>query len=192
MKQFSLTMVTLLALVSSNAQYKPNGYYISQNNDTIVAKINFPKGFFGQNNFTNMIEVIESNNHTNRFTPKDIKGYGLTDNSNTYIFLSKPTKDGSLKFLTPVYLGNKASLYQYGLYTAGSGYSMASQQVFYTFEKPNNDYLFLPGRLTNKFKKELKNFFKENANIQQVIDNKLKYWLDMKKDLLEIMEILNK
>lgn len=178
--------------MSINAQSIFKGYYITQSNDTIVTQIKFPKGFFGQNNFTNMIEVVDSVNVTKRFTPDDIKGYGYTDGGYKYVFLSKPVKDGSYKFLSPIFIGPKASLYQYGIYKSGSGYALSSQQTFYTFEKPDNKYLFLVGRTTKKFKNELKEFFKDDTDVQPLIDNKLKYWLEMQKDLLEIMQTANK
>lgn len=182
----------MLTIVRVNAQSITKGYYITQENDTVVTQIKFPKGFFGQNNFTNMIEVVDSVNAKKRFTPADIKGYGYSAEGYKYVFLSKPVKDGSYKFLSPVFIGPKASLYQYGIYTSGSGSALPSQQVFYTFEKPDNNYLFLVGRTTKKFKNELKEFFKDNPDVLRLIDDKLKYWLEMKKDLLEIMQTVNK
>lgn len=192
MKCFILAAVAILTTMSSIAQSKTDGYYITQANDTIAAQIKFPSGFFGQNNFTSLIEVIDSSNAAKRFTPTDIKGYGYVEKGYKYVFVSKPTKDGSYKFLTPIYVGNKASLYQYGIYTSGSGSSLASQKTFYTFEKSDGTYLFLLGQTTKKFKNELKVFFKDNAEVVQLIDNSLKYWLEMKKDLFKIMQLANK
>lgn len=192
MKHLILTFVAVFTMVNIYAQSKSMGYYITRENDTIVTEINFPSVFFGQNNFTNMIEVVDSGDAKKRFTPAYIKGYGYSDKGYKYRFLSKPVKDDSYKFLSPVYIGPKASLYQYGIYTSGSGYSLASQKVFYTFEKPNDKYLFLTGRTTKSFRDELKEFFNEDPNVQQLIDERLKYWLEMKKDLLEIMQAVNK
>ena len=191
MRYFIFTIVTAFIIVSTNAQPITNGYYITQENDTVKTQIKFPKGFFGQNNFTTMIEVVDSVNAKKRFTPADIKGYGYSDGGYKYVFLSKPVKDGSYKFLSPLFVGSKASLYQYGINISGSGNALPSQQVFYTFEKPDNKYLFLAGRTTKKFKNELKAFFKDAPEVQQLIDDRLKYWLEMKKDLLEIMEAVN-
>lgn len=192
MKYFNLIIAIMLTISPIHAQSVTMGYYITHDNDTVLTQIKFPKGFFGQNNSTNMIEVIDSINVTKRFTPDDIKGYGYFADGYKYNFLSKPVKDGSYKFLTPVYIGSKASLYQYGTFTSGSGSALASQQVFYTFEKPTNKYLFLVGRTTKKFKDELKEFFKDNPDVLRLIDDKLKYWLEMKKDLVEIMITVNK
>ena len=179
-------------MLSVNAQSITKGYYITKSNDTVLTQIKFPKGFFGQNNFTNLIEVVDSVHGTKRFTPDDIKEYGFSENGYKKIFFSKPVKDGSSKFLTPVFVGSKASLYQYATFTSGSGIALSSQEVFYTFEKPDNKYLFLVGRTTKKFKNDIKEFFENDPEVSRVIDERLKYWLDMKKDLLEIMQTANK
>ena len=96
------------------------------------------------------------------------------------------------KFLVPLILGSKTSLYQYGINTKGSGSTMGSSQVFYTFEKADNTYLFLTNILNKKFKSELKEFYKENSDVQHLIDTKLQYWLDMQKDLTQILHVYNK
>jgi len=91
-----------------------------------------------------------------------------------------------------MYLGNKGSLYQYGNFIAGNGYALPSQQVFYTFEKPNEEYLFLRNILNKKFKIQIKEFYSEHLETQELIDKKLQYWLDLNKDLIEIMQSINK
>lgn len=192
MKYFILTFVTVFTIMNIYAQSITKGYYITHENDTVVTQIKFPNGFFGQNNFSNKIEVVDSVNGTKQFTPDDIKGYGYSADGYKYIFLSKPVKDGSYKFLSPVFTGPKASLYQDGIFTSGSGYSLPSQQVFYTFEKPDNNYLFLVGRTTKTFKNKLKEFFNDDPDVQRLIDDRLKYWNEMNKDLLEIMQTVNK
>ncbi len=193
MKYFILTLVTVFTIVNIQAQTLNKGYYITQNNDTIATQIRFPKGFFGQNNFTNKIEVRDSLNGTKQFEPIDIKGYGFTtEQGYKYNFLSKPVNDGSFKFLSPVYIGPKVSLYQYAIHTSGSGTSLASQQVFYTFEKNKTDYLFVVGRATKHFKNKLKEFFPEDPKVQQAIDERINYWHEMKRDLIEILLIANR
>lgn len=192
MKYYIITIITVFTIMNIYAQTKTMGYYITQENDTVIAQIKFPSGLLGQNNFTNLIEVVDSSNAKKRFTPADIKGYGYSASGYKYFFLSKPVKDGSFKFLSPVFIGPKASLYQYGIFTSGSGYAQASQKIYYTFEKPDNKYLFLVGRTTKKFKNELKEFFNDDPDVLRLIDEKLKYWLEMRKDLFEIMRTANK
>ncbi|WP_026898324.1 hypothetical protein [Daejeonella oryzae] len=192
MKQYIMTIIAVFTIMNIYAQTKTLGYYITHENDTVVTQIKFPNGLLGQNNFTNLIEVVDSSNAQKRFTPVDIKGYGYSADGRKYVFLSKPVKDGSFRFLSPVFVGSKASLYQYGTSTSGSGYALPSQKIYYTFEKPDHRYLFLVGQTTKKFKNELKEFFKDDPDVLQLIDEKLKYWLEMKKDLLEIMQTANK
>jgi hypothetical protein len=194
MKQFILMTIALLSIANAQAQSTAPGYYITQKNDTVITQIKIRKGAFGQttNDFIKKVEVVDSLNNTKKFTPNDIKGYGFSHNGYKYVFVSKPTKDGSIKFLAPVYEGPNASLYQYGTYTSGNGTAFASQKVFYTFEKPDNQYLFLQNVLVKKSKKQLKEFFKDFPELQQLIDTKLRYWLEINKDIYEIMQVANK
>jgi len=77
-------------MLSMYSQSITKGYYITKFNDTGLTKIKFPKGFFGQNNFTNLIEVVDSVHGTKRFTPDDIKEYGFSDNGYKKIFFQSP------------------------------------------------------------------------------------------------------
>lgn len=185
-------IIFIFSAVCATAQTTKLGYYISKTNDTIPAEFKIRKGVFGQvtNNFNQEIEIIDSVNGGKRCTPDDINGYGFLYNNQKYLYFSKPTKNGNLKFLTPIFIGAKASLYQYGFQSSGGG-TLASQQVFYTFEKANGEYLFLRNILNKKFKSELSNFLKEYSGMQELIDSKLQYWLDLKKDLYEIMQVAN-
>lgn len=174
------------------SQSTASGYYINKNSDTITVEIKIKKGVFGQatNNFRNEIEVIDSINGSKVFTPDDIKGYGFLYKGIKYTFVSKPVKNGSYDFLVPVLLGSKTSLYQHGIYTSTGAF--ANNQVFYTFEKADGTYLFLKNILNKKFKSQLKIFYKDNAEAQHLIDTKLRYWLDLQKDLKEIVQVVNK
>lgn len=124
-----------------------------------------------------------------KYFPGDINGYGFSYNGRKYVFASKPIKNWEKKFLSPLYSGPKSSLYVYGLLTTGGG--VASKQFFYTFEKPGNTYLFLRNILNKQFRSEVKEFYKDNAIVMQIIDAKLRYWLDLDKDLVEILQKAN-
>ena len=194
MKHYIILYSFLIVFTSSLAQKTVSGYYITKNNDTIETEIKIRKGVFGQitNDFTKSLQVIDSSNKTLEFTPDDIKGYGFTNEGINYLFISKPTKNGSNKFLAPVFIGSKSSLYQYGIFTQGSGGAFSSSQVFYTFEKADNTYLFLRNILNKKFKSELKEFYKDNFEVQQLIDSKFNYWLELNDDLLLTLNTYNK
>ncbi|WP_290792173.1 hypothetical protein [Flavihumibacter sp. UBA7668] len=75
-------------------------------------------------------------------------------------------------------MGSKSSLYQYGYYQSG-GEALPSQQNFYTFEKAAGSFIFLKNILNKKFKAKLKEFYKNSPGVQEIIDSKLKYWLDL-------------
>jgi hypothetical protein len=194
MKHFFLIFILIFSIAISHSQTTASGYYITQENDTVSTQIKIRKGVFGQtiNDYIKEVEVVDSINGIKKFVPGDIKGYGFLYDGYRYIFVSKPIKDGSYKFLVPVFMGPKASLYQYGIRTSGGGYSFPSQQVFYTFEKPGSEYLFLRNILNKKFKSQVKDFFKDNQQVQDLIDTKLQYWLDLGKDLKEILQAANK
>ena len=145
MKHYIIVFLFTIVFTSSLAQKTASGYYITQVNDTIKTEFKIRKGVFGQitNDFTKSIQVIDSANKTVEFTPNDIKEYGFTNEGINYLFMSKPTKNGTNKFLAPVFIGSKSSLYQYGIFTQGSGGAFSSSQVFYTFEKADGTFLFL-------------------------------------------------
>lgn len=193
MKHFIIVLL-LMIVVTSSAQTTASGFYITQNNDTVSAEIKIRKGVFGQanNDFTKKVQVINSKNVALNFTPDDIKGYGFTYDGLNYAFVSKPIKDGTNKFLSPVFVGAKSNLYQYGIYIDGTGRAFSSNQVFYTFEKADSTYLFLRNILNKKFKSELKEFYKDNLEVQQLIDTKLQYWLELNNDLKLILNTYNK
>lgn len=192
MKHISWVFIFICSAYYANAQSTLPGYYISLDNDTITSQIRIKKGMAGQltNDFTEKVEVADSLKGLIKFLPEDIKGYGFSYNGHQYAFASKPVKDGSKKFLSPLYIGPRSSLYVYGSQTTG-GVSVSSKQVYYTFEKSDNTCLFLRNILNNKFRSQLKEFYKDNAAVQQLIDTKLRYWLDLDKDLIEIMRKAN-
>ncbi len=169
-----------------------SGYYVTASGDSIETEIKIRKGAFGQsmNEFAKEVETVDSGKQTKKFTPEDIRGFGFSYNDKRYVFASKPVKDGSLKFLSAVYLGDRSSLYQYGYVTSG-GAGMSSKQVFYTFEKSGGQYLFLKNILNKEFRNQVREFYKEFPHVVELIDTRLKYWLDLDKDLRDILQKVN-
>lgn len=194
MKYFTLILTIFCSFGNLFSQTTASGYYISKNSDTINARFKLKKGGFGQlnNDFTKEIIVLKSNGDSEIFMPSDIKGYEFTFDGIKYQFFSKPTNKGVNKFLTPVIVGPKTSLFQYGMNIKGNGSTMGSNQVFYTFEKSDGTYLFLTNILNKKFKNELKEFYKEYIQVENVIDAKLHYWIELQQDLYDILSIINK
>lgn len=183
----------LFAAMDIQSQTTTPGYYITKQDDTVKTNIRIRKGVFGQttNDFIKEVEVIDSVKGSSKFTPDDIRSYGFSHDGKRYLFVSKPVKNGSNKFLSPLYIGPRSSLYRYGISSSGGGTSLPSQQVFYTFEKSDGSFLFLRNILNNKFRSQVKEFYKDNKEVQAIIDSKLRYWLDLNKDLLAILVAAN-
>lgn len=196
MKKYIL-IFALLLLCKDNlfSQSTTPGYYITLQGDTVTARVKLQKSLSGQimNNFFEKVEIIDTaKNNSQTFMPENIKGYGFSYNGVRYLFVAKPIKNGSKKFLTPVVVGTKSSLYQYSATVSGSGYALASASVYYTFEKFDGNYLFLKNILNKKFKTQLLAFYSEDSNVQQLINFRLQYWLEMQKDLVEIVKAYNR
>jgi hypothetical protein len=169
------------------------GYYITRENDTIAAQIKIKKGVLGQitDDFIEEVVIVDSLKGSQKFTPADIKGYGISLKAGRYVFMSKPVNDGSIKFLYPMFIGKQSSLYKYGIFTPGYGTAFPSQKTFYTFEKADGTFLFLRNIVNKKFKTQVKEFYKDYPEAQPLIDAKLKYWLELEKDLKEILAAVN-
>lgn len=192
LRVFVLMILGLIMGVRGMTQQLVPGYYLSASGDSVEARIKFSKGVFNQvlNDFFKRVETVDSAGQEKTFTPTDIQGFAFLYNGKRYLFFSKPTKDGSLKFLSPFYLGERSSLYQYGSITSTGG-GMSSKQVFYTFEKKAGQYLFLKNILNKDFRSQVREFYKEFPKAVELIDNRLKYWLDLDKDLRDILQVVN-
>lgn len=187
-----LMMVGIVCGHRGMSQQFVSGYYVTASGDSIETEIKIRKGAFGQsmNEFVKEVEIVDSARQTKRFTPPDIRGFGFLYNHKRYVFASKPAKDGSLKFLSAVYLGHRSSLYQYGYVTSG-GAGASSKQVFYTFEKSGGQFLFLKNILNKEFRNQVREFYKEFPQAVELIDMRLRYWLDLDKDLRDILQKVN-
>ena len=193
MKYYLLILVFYCSIGILYSQSTASGYYVTHTSDTIQAEIKIKKGAFGQiqNDFANEVIVTGNANESIKFRPSDIAAYGFTFEEIAYQFYSKPTKKGENKFLIPIVIGPKTSLFQYSIYTSGSGGSLSSDQIFYTFEKADGSNLLLGVVGIKKLKAELKAFYKENPAAQKLIDERLNDWLSQKKDLIEILSAVN-
>jgi hypothetical protein len=194
MKSSIFIFISFFLFAEVYAQSSAPGYYVTRENDTVIAQIKIKKGVFGQvtDDFIDEVVILDSLNGPRKFTPADIKGYGVELKAGRYVFVSKPVNDGSVKFLYPMYVGKQSSLYKYGIFTAGYGTAFSSQKTYYTFERADGKFLFLKNMLNKQFKIQLKEFYKDHPEVQPLIDAKLKYWLELEKDLKEILKAVNK
>ncbi len=164
------------------------GYYITNSNDSISATVKLPKSIFGAEDFSKFIdkvEIVDSTGKSVKLTPHDIKEYGFLHDSISYVLYSKPMMSKkNLKFLLPVILGPKASVYKLVVKEGGT---------FYTFEKMGGRYTFLINtQRLNKFKSELREFYKENTAVQQLIDTKFLSKTFLLSDIIAIVQTINK
>ena len=186
MKPLFLVFVLVFFVGHAQAQSSWPGYYITLKNDTVKAQIKVKKASSGD--FNEEVEIVDEAKGLIRFLPTEVNGYGYWSGRYKYAFVSKPVKNGEIKFLSPAYVGPKSALYLYGTFATGG--TFPSKKVFYTFEKSGN-YLFLRNILNNSFRSELKEFYKDSAIAQQLIDTKFRYWLELDKDLVELMQKVN-
>jgi hypothetical protein len=194
MKHSILIFILFFLFAEVHSQSTAPGYYVTKENDTIVAQIKIKKGVLGQvtDDFIEEVVIVDSVKGAQKFTPADIKGYGMVLKAGNYVFVSKPVKDGSNKFLYPMFIGKQSSLYKYGIFTPGYGTAFSSQKTYYTFERADGTFLFLKNMLNKNFKIQVKEFYKDHPEVQPLIDTKLKYWLELEKDLKEILQAVNK
>ena len=113
MRQFLLFFLFLSSFCIAYAQSTVPGYYLSNNNDSIVTQIEIPRSLFGVDlsKLLLKVEIVDSINGNQKFKPKDIKGFGFLYKEKNYIFFSKPTiTENNFRFLEPFILGTKTSI----------------------------------------------------------------------------------
>lgn len=178
----------------SFSQTSVSGFYVTNANDTVSAQIKLPKSIFGSvdlSKFLLKVEVVDSISGENKFKPDDIAGFGFLLNEEHYRFFSKPAiTENNLRFLQPVILGQKTSLYQFQTVDQNG----APLGTFYTFEKADGTYTFLITGIKNlnKYRDTLKEFYNDNLEVQQFIDTKFQTKTSIKTDITEIVQAVNK
>jgi hypothetical protein len=194
MRHYILLFFLLTCFGYSFSQTTVSGFYVTNANDTISAQIKLPKSIFGSvdlSKFLLKVEVVDSISGENKFKPDDIAGFGFLLNEEHYRFFSKPAiTENNLRFLQPVILGQKTSLYQFQTVDQNG----ASLGTFYTFEKADGTYTFLITGIKNlnKYRDTLKEFYNDNLEVQQFIDTKFQTKTSIKTDITEIVQAVNK
>ena len=178
----------------SYSQATVSGYYITKTNDSITTQIKIPKSIFGTVDFSKFLFKVEVNDgpdETKKLKPEDIKSFGFMYEEKAYQFFSKPTiTENNLRFLEPLILGKKTSLYQFQTVNQNG----ALLGTFFTFEKSDGTYLFLNTGIGNleKYRSALKDFYKDNQKLQELIDTKFQLKKNAKIDITEIIQAANK
>lgn len=194
MKQRILLIIVLTSFLKSFSQTTAPGDYVTKNNDTISAQIKIPKSLFGSEDFSKFllkVEVTDSISGTKKLKPEDIKSFGFNYNEKQYRFFSKPTMtQKNLKFLQPLILGPNTSIYQFSTVNQNG----SPLGTFYTFEKADGTYMFLSSgiRSLDKIRDSFKEFYKDNLEVQQLIDSKFKSRSLLSQDMKTIVQTVNK
>ena len=189
---FSILLLTFFGY--SYSQTTVSGYYITKTNDSVTTQIKIPKSIFGTVDFSMFLFKVEVNDgpdETKKLKPEDIKSFGFIYDEKAYQFFSKPTiTENNLRFLEPLIIGKKTSLYQFQTVNQNG----ALLGTFFTFEKSDGTYLFLNTGIRNleKFKSALKDFYKDNQKLQELIDTKFQLKKNAKIDITEIIQAANK
>jgi hypothetical protein len=143
MKKYVFVVFWLTSIGFSYSQTTASGYYVTKTNDSIATQIKIPKSAFGSVDFSKFllkVEVSDSVNGIKKFKPEDVSSFGFLFDGEQYRFFSRPTiTQNNLRFLLPVVLGRKTSLYQFQTVNQNG----APLGTFYTFEKPDGTYAFL-------------------------------------------------
>ena len=178
----------------SYSQTTVSGYYITKTNDSVTTQIKIPKSIFGTVDFSKFLFKVEVNdgpNETKKLKPEDIKSFGFIYDEKAYQFFSKPTiTENNLRFLEPLIIGKKTSVYQFQTVNQNG----ALLGTFFTFEKSDGTYLFLNTGIGNleKYRSALKDFYKDNQKLQELIDTKFQLKKNAKIDITEIIQAANK
>jgi len=170
------------------------GFYITTTNDSITAQIKIPTSLFGSVDLSKLffkVEILDSiTQNSKKFKPSDIKGFGFVYKQISYSFFSQPTiTKNNLRFLQALLLTPETNVYVFK--TADqNGRAIGT---FYTFERKDGTYTFLSTGIKNleKFKETLKEFYKDKAALQAIIDTKFTSRMAIERDIITIAKTAN-
>jgi len=194
MKKYVLVIFWLTSVGYSYSQTTAPGYYVTKTNDSITTQIKIPKSAFGSVDFSKFllkVEVSDSIKGIKKFKPEDISSFGFLFEGEQYRFYSRPTiTQNNLRFLQPVVFGQKTSLYQFQTVNQNG----APLGTFYTFEKSDGTYAFLSTGIKNldTFREILREFYKDNPEVLQLIERKFQTRTAIKNDIIEIVRTANR
>ena len=213
MKKYGASLIIISTFLSVQlfSQRIVEGYYINLTNDSIRATFRIPERLpsyitdqpDNRIDFTTLkdeVVVIGPRGSTKRLTPKDIKGFVFTYHAEVYHLFSKPVTEYRSNFLRPQIVGEKLRLYHYSKghpgYPMGFGHKSSSpgwKEYFWTFEKNDRTYLFLNSKMKRReIVGSLKEFFKDDPQIQELIDQKFRRLMaDKAKAIVSIVEAYN-
>jgi hypothetical protein len=194
MKFYLFLFFSLLLSSYSYAQNTAAGFYVTTTNDTIPTQIKIPTSLFGSVDLSKFIFKVEtidsSSNESKKFKPGEIKSFEFVHKQITYTFYSQPTiTNKNMRFLQALYLSPATNIYLFK--TADQNGKAVG--VFYTLERADGIYAFLSTGIRNldKFKETLKEFYKDKAALQAIIDTKFTSRMAIERDIITIAKTAN-
>lgn len=193
MKYAYLLFLCLTSFCYSFAQNTVSGSYVTKTNNTINAKIIVPSSIFVAEDLSKLffkVKIVDSIKGAITLKPEDINSFEFLLNGKQYQFYAKPfNAKNNLRFLQSLVIGPKSSLY----WAQTVNQNGAVVGTFYTFEKADGTYAFLINTMRlDKFKTELKEFYKDNLEVQQIIDAKFQSKAVLHSDIIEILQTVNR
>ena len=175
-----MRLAVVLCFLTNVAFTQSDGYYITNDNDTIRAKFNpDPRRWSDYER----IKIIDSTGAEKTFRPADIKGYFYARKKDDYAYVSKPTEKGGLLFLSPLAIGAEAKLYFY----SEPNYQHAS--FYYTLEAKDGRFLFLGSENPGKRKEKVQKFYADDKIASALLD---KYFPENRFTLDDIIDFVTK
>jgi len=162
--RYILAFFLLLCSEGALAQEKPQGYYITLNNDTVYSTYKLkirPVFSFRAYDLFEELFIINEAGETVKFKPQDIKGFFIEWNGHHAYFVSMPLRNGKQKFFRVIALSSQFNIYGYSV--SSNNYGFSTQ---FALKKMNESFLYVgPDDGNQKTKKRLRFFFADQENI---------------------------
>ncbi len=162
--RYILSFFLLLCLEVVLAQEKPQGYYITLNNDTVYSAYKLktrPVFSFRAYDLFEELSIVNEAGTIVKFKPQDIKGFFIEWNGTHAYFVSMPLRNGKQKFFRVISLSFQFNIYGYSV--SSNNYGFSTQ---FALQKMNEPILYIgPDDGNQKTKKSLKKFFAGQENI---------------------------
>jgi hypothetical protein len=179
-----------LRVYAQEAKSGEAGYYISLNHDSVPAKIKIYKWVYGLNveKYFGQVETEAADSGgrsggggAKTFHPGEILGFGFNYKSESYRFMTGPTRkynmfwkpgtDSGLNFLIPLATGARTSVYYYYILTGGLLKNVDSfTRILYTFERPDGRHLWMTSYAKRSvFQEALSDFYGDYPGMRDFI-----------------------
>jgi hypothetical protein len=169
MKYFLIACFCAVAEISVG-QTLADGYYVTNENDSVRAKIKVPitlfTGFDPERLEFKMKSKLPDSARFQKFTPTEIKAFGFHYKSETFRFMSINLDEHSKGFFQTIYSGNNIGGYLF----VKTGYR-GSATVTVRVQIPEGENLTLNSRTMSRksIKQKFISFFKNNDKAETII-----------------------